>query len=200
MPHIRVFDLGDVLLLVDDERFFERVRPRCREGGRLREALEKHYDRSGVDRGRDFGNFYRALVSEVGLEMTLDEFEYAWSDIFTSNPPMLEVVQQSPRPRFLLSNTNEPHVTWVRERYPEVFPLFDACVLSNEVGLRKPEVEIYRHVETLSGERPERHVFIDDLEENVEAARAAGWQGIRFEGVEDCLRKLAALESEEGQG
>jgi FMN phosphatase YigB (HAD superfamily) len=193
MSLIHVFDLGGVLLLFDDARFFERVRPRCRPGVSLKEELAERYDRSGVGVGKDFASFYRGLVAEAGLEMPLAEFTHAFNDIFELNAPMLEVARSAPRPRYLLSNTNEPHVTWIRAQYPDVFPLFDGLVLSNEVGVRKPEETIYRCVEELSGAPPQRHVFVDDVPEYVEGARAAGWEGIHFVGVEDCVRRLAQL-------
>ena len=193
MPLIHVFDLGDVLLFVHLERFFGSLRERSRPGAPVVELFRQHFEQAAVDRGGDFDRLHPLLVSEAGLTMTLEEFRRAWNDMFTRNPPMLELVEQSPRPRILLSNTNEPHVTWIREQYPEVFPLFDECVLSHEVGMRKPEVAIYRRVEAITGRRPEEHVFVDDKLRNIEGARAAGWQGIEFREVEDCRRRLAAL-------
>lgn len=191
MPLIHVFDLGGVLLLFDDERFYERVRPRCRPAAVLREELAARYDRAGVELGKDFASFYHGLVADLELDMTLEELTRAFNDIFEPNEPMWEVVRNAPHPRYLLSNTNEPHVTWIREQYADLFPLFDGLVLSNEVGFRKPQTAIYRCVEALSGAPPEQHVFVDDVPEYVEAARAAGWKGIHFVGVEDCVRRLA---------
>ena len=196
MPLIRVFDLGNVLLFVNEALFFERVRPRCRPGCRLEETFPEYYDRARIDRDGDFEALHDELVRDLGLSMDCGELREAWNDIFTPNPPMLEVVRASPRPRYLLSNTNAPHVEWIRESYPDIFPLFDGCVLSNEVGVRKPDPAAYRHVESLSGEPAKRHVFIDDVPEFVAGAQAVGWQAIHFQGVEDCLKQLAELESQ----
>jgi HAD superfamily hydrolase (TIGR01509 family) len=195
MPLIRVFDLGNVLLFVDESIFFQKLRGRCRAGAALEEEFAERYERARINRGGDFRALHEELVRDLDLSLGFEEFREAWNDIFELNPPMLEVVKQSPRPRFLLSNTNSPHVVWIRERYPEIFPLFDACVLSSDVGMRKPEAGVYRYVQSLSGEEPERHVFIDDIPEFVEGARAVGWHGIVFRGVEDCLERLAALEA-----
>lgn len=196
MPLIRVFDLGNVLLFVDEDLFFRRLRSRCRADVELQRVFADYYDRARIDRGGGFAAFHRELVKGIELQIGLEEFTHAWNDIFTPNPPMLDVVRNSPRPRYLLSNTNEPHVTWIRERYPDIFPLFDACVLSNEVGVRKPDPAIYRHIESLSGAPPGRHVFIDDVSDYAEGARAVGWHAIHFRGVDDCLDRLAALDTE----
>ncbi len=196
MPLIRVFDLGNVLLFVNEDLFFRRLRARCPADIDLEGAFVDYYDRARIDRGGDFAAVYRALVKDIGLQMDFDEFTLAWNDIFTPNPPMLEVVRNSPRPRYLLSNTNEPHVTWIGERYPNICPLFDGCVLSYEVGVRKPDPAIYRRVESLSGASPEQHVFVDDVPRFVEGARAVGWHAIHFRGVDDCLARLAALDAD----
>src|SRR5262249_10649419 len=70
----------------------------------------------------------------------------------------------------LLSNS------WGMDDYPRhLFPsLFDAVVISAEVGMRKPEERIFQHAAGLLGLAPEECVFIDDLEVNVVAAEAVG--------------------------
>jgi len=192
-PHIRVFDLGNVLLFYDYAPFYKKIAGCSRRVGDLSDAVREEYRRSGIGRGGDFETFYEGVSRALSLDMSPEDFRRAWSDIFTANTPMIEIVRQAPRPRFLLSNTDAIHVAWIRERFPEVFPLFDGCVFSNEVGAEKPEEAIYRHVERLSGAPPERHVFIDDTPPFVAAARALGWRAIEFTGVEDCVRQLAAV-------
>lgn len=193
-PWVYVLDLGGVLISVDEELFFRRLLARCRPGAPARDLFLHHFERNRVACGGGFGAVYTALVREAGLDMTPEEFRLAWNDIFAPHPAMIEVVAQLPRPRYLLSNTNEPHVAWFREHYRPLLALFDHCVFSNEVGMRKPELAIYRHVGSLSRRPPHCHVFADDFQENVEGAVAAGWHGIRFVSPEDYRRQLAALE------
>ena len=70
----------------------------------------------------------------------------------------------------LLSNS------WGCDEYPRAdFPgLFDAVVISGEVGMRKPEEAIFRHAAQALGLEPGECVFIDDIEANVAAATACG--------------------------
>jgi putative hydrolase of the HAD superfamily len=56
--------------------------------------------------------------------------------------------------------------------------LFDAVVISAEVGMRKPEERIFRHAAGLLGLDPAECVFIDDIEANVLAAEALGMTGV----------------------
>jgi FMN phosphatase YigB (HAD superfamily) len=77
-----------------------------------------------------------------------------------------------------LSNTNRRH--WeIMEREPERYAAFHALTRrwnSFELGLRKPDAEIYRAVESGSGVAAGQILFFDDREENVEAARQRGWR------------------------
>jgi putative hydrolase of the HAD superfamily len=74
----------------------------------------------------------------------------------------------------LLSNS------WGCDEYPRGdFPgLFDTVVLSGEVGMRKPEQEIFLHAAQTLGLEPAECVFVDDMEANVAAARACGMTGV----------------------
>jgi putative hydrolase of the HAD superfamily len=74
----------------------------------------------------------------------------------------------------LLSNS------WGCDEYPraDFSGLFDAVVLSGEVGMRKPEQEIFLHAARTLGLDPAECVFVDDMEANVAAARACGMTGV----------------------
>lgn len=68
--------------------------------------------------------------------------------------------------------------------------LFDVVVISAEVGLLKPDPRIYRLALERLQVPPPMAAFVDDLPENVEAARALGLYGIRFQETEAALRQL----------
>ncbi|MCA9936747.1 MAG: HAD family phosphatase [Anaerolineales bacterium] len=77
----------------------------------------------------------------------------------------------------LLSNTNELHVDWLHRHVPELWQL-DAVIMSNEVGLMKPDPAIYRLALARLGATAVTTLFIDDIPENVQAAQALGISGI----------------------
>lgn len=88
----------------------------------------------------------------------------------------------------LLSNSwgNE----YPREGWDE---MFDAVVISGEVGMRKPEPEIYVHALELLGVRAEESVFVDDLEPNVEAAVRLGMVAVHHTSYDDTAVRLEGL-------
>ncbi|MFB3883036.1 MAG: HAD-IA family hydrolase [Armatimonadota bacterium] len=181
------------MLFFDYSSFYQKLAARCPKPGRIREVTQDHYRRSRIARGGDFVSFYEGVTRDLSLDMPLEEFKGAYSDIFSANDAMIDLVRSAPRPRFMLSNTDATHIGWIRQRFPQVFPLFDGWVLSFEVGAEKPEEAVYRQVEALSGQPAERHVFVDDVPEYAAAARGCGWHAIEFTTVEDCARRLAAL-------
>jgi epoxide hydrolase-like predicted phosphatase len=96
---------------------------------------------------------------------------------FQHEQPMFDVVRRIRRAGFktaLLSNSwglDYDRTNWDR--------LFDVTVISGEVGMRKPEPEIYLHTAAALGVEPRDCVFVDDLGPNVKAAVALGMVGIR---------------------
>ncbi len=91
--------------------------------------------------------------------------------------PMLDLLRRVRRAGLktaMLSNS------WGITAYPaDLLPeLFDAVVISAEVGMRKPEERIFRHAAGLLGLDPAECVFIDDIEANVQAAEALGMTGV----------------------
>jgi putative hydrolase of the HAD superfamily len=71
--------------------------------------------------------------------------------------------------------------------------LFDTVVISGEVGMRKPEKEIFLHTARGMGLAPRQCVFIDDFEANVAAAAACGMTAIHHTEPEATAERLQDL-------
>ncbi|GAA4969462.1 hypothetical protein GCM10023334_093000 [Nonomuraea thailandensis] len=100
---------------------------------------------------------------------------------------MLRDVRGSGVKTCLLSNSWSN--TYPRDDWDEVF---DAVVISGEVGMRKPEPRIFQHALGLIGLAGAECVFIDDIEANIDAARALGIAGIHHR---DAATTIAELET-----
>jgi putative hydrolase of the HAD superfamily len=92
----------------------------------------------------------------------------------------------------LLSNIGNDGRQLLTEQYP-ILDYFDGAVLSAEVGLMKPDPQIYHLAAHRTGVKPEEALFIDDFIENVAGAKAVGMQGIHFTDSDGVRQKLAAL-------
>ena len=91
------------------------------------------------------------------------------------------------------SNTNDLHADQFRRQFAETLAHFDKLVLSYEVGHIKPSTAFYLACAEAAGADPGDCVFIDDLPENVEGARAAGLVGMLYESTEGLIRDLGSL-------
>ena len=89
----------------------------------------------------------------------------------------------------LLSNS------WGPGGYPrEVFEdMFDAVVISGEVGLRKPDPEIYLMTAKMIDRDPAECVFIDDIKINIDGAEAVGMTGLHHREPKETLEELTKL-------
>ena len=75
----------------------------------------------------------------------------------------------------------------------EFLPYMDGVVFSYRCKLIKPEKEIYEYICKTYELKPEESVFLDDREDNVEAARNMGMHGIVFENYAQGSETLEQL-------
>jgi putative hydrolase of the HAD superfamily len=90
----------------------------------------------------------------------------------------------------LISNTWGPPPAFRRAQLDR---MFDAVVRSDEVGLRKPDPEIYLLTARRLGVRPDECVFVDDMLANVQGARALGMAGILHKHPDITIPKVEEL-------
>ena len=84
--------------------------------------------------------------------------------------------------------------TWGRSVFfPDQFQAFDAVVLSEHEGIRKPDPDIYLIAAKRLGELPEACVFVDDMPRNVDGARAVGMAGVLHKDAAITIPKLEEL-------
>jgi putative hydrolase of the HAD superfamily len=196
-----IFDFGNVIAHFDYVRAAERLAaPVGISGTELLEKaravgfteLVKQYE-SGRMTSAEFAT---AVGDLVGLSWPLETFEAAWADIFWANDSIAPVVEQLKRAGYTLvlgSNTNDLHAAQFRRQFAGTLAHFDRLVLSYEVGHIKPSSGFYHACAAAAGMEPADCVFIDDLPENVEGARAAGLVGLLYVDTPTLLADLARL-------
>ena len=79
---------------------------------------------------------------------------------------------------YVLSNMSLEFIEFLRKR--DVYKYFDGEVVSCEEHIVKPDAEIYRCLTSRYGLDVAETLFIDDRQQNVDAARNEGWQGFKF--------------------
>jgi 2-haloacid dehalogenase len=196
-PQVVVFDLGGVLLdwnprhlyrqLFNDEAEMERF---------LTEVCSPAWNEQ-QDGGRPFAEAIAELVAKYPEQRELIEaFYLRWpemvKDAIHGTVEILRELRAANHRVFALSN-------WSAETYPkaharfEFLQWFEFVAISGQLGVMKPQPEIFDHLLNKAGLRAEQCVFIDDSPKNVEAARALGWHALHFTSPEALRADLAAL-------
>jgi putative hydrolase of the HAD superfamily len=108
----------------------------------------------------------------------------AWNSILLDFPEkrlnfIEQLAAENEYKLLLLSNTNDLHIECVKqemgmERYNRFKNAFDVFYLSYEIGMRKPDSEIFEFVLQENNLVPQETYFVDDVSENTDAAAALG--------------------------
>ncbi len=189
-----IVDFGGVLVRSEDPSPREAL---ARELGMTVEELEALIFTSGLSLQAQRGEFpepefWKAIGERLGIR-TAEEIHRVRQRFFAGdrlNEPLVEALRRwkGQVALGLISNA------WsgLREvlRRLGLLELFDGVVISAEVGLLKPDPRIYLLALERLGVPPEAAAFVDDLPENVQAARALGLYGIHFRDTLGTLRQL----------
>ena len=187
---VLMFDFGNVIGFFDYMKIFGRFGARL---GMSAEAFRTLVEAKGMARLlADFERgalapeeFSKRIQAESGLDIPFEEFAADWEDIFELNEPVGELVAELKEQGYTLllgSNTNAIHAPFYRRRYRETLDHFDHFVFSHEARQLKPDRGFFDACVKAVGVPAASCIFIDDVELNVEGARASGLNGIVYDG------------------
>jgi putative hydrolase of the HAD superfamily len=155
-------------------------------------GLEQKYDEGKITSEE----FYLEMVKLLNININYEQFAPLWADIFNEIPEVSNIIldlKNKGYKVYLLSNTNELHFEHCKNNYP-ILREFNEYILSYNLGYRKPDPRIYLKALEISGQPANRHIFIDDKEENVKAAESVGMLGIHYKSFEQFKNALSLLE------
>lgn len=203
-PPVRalLFDIGGVVVKARLEGFLQAgsLVYGCSEKVLARHiaSLVEELERGEIDSYSLWEELGQKLESKgVGKAQDPEKLERLWAqmleDSLQVDPEMLALCRrlQGKLPMGVLSNTITEHAAYLQKF--GVYDIFNPCVLSFEVGMRKPEPGIYQLACDLINTPPENCLFIDDLKVNIKAAKACKLQTHLFkdrETLEVELKKL----------
>jgi HAD superfamily hydrolase (TIGR01509 family) len=191
---VLLFDLGGVLIDFAGFEELGRLLPGGIDRGEIRDRWiaspsVQRFERAEITPQQ----FAQGVVKELELDLSPDEFIAAfvgWArGPYPGAKALLRRLQNRNR-LACLSNSNELH-TPLHRRNME--PLLDWCYFSDELGLVKPDREIFEHVIRDLGVLPNRIAFFDDTPVNVEAARNVGMRAFGVDGLAQLESQLQGL-------
>lgn len=194
-----VFDMGNVLIVFDPQYFMDL------------EGITDPADRELVNRElfhniewaqMDLGILTEDSAEPLVLKRIPDHLKekvkhllHGWWEkrsCIDGMEELLKDLKNAGYRLFLLSNASVyQHVYWPRF---EMSKLIEGKLISCDIGIVKPNPEIYRCFTDRFELKPEECLFVDDLPANVAAAIGCGWKGIVFQGSAEDLRYRLRLQ------
>ena len=184
-----IFDLGGVILNIDynlTKKAFENSGIKNFDDMYSQANANDLF--SKLETGKiDEEDFYKEINLRTGLGLQHPEIREAWNAmLLTFREKSLEFLDKlkSKYKLFLLSNTNHIHLQEFNKIYLDnkrekpFKDYFESAYYSCEIGLRKPEVEIFNWVLEQNNLKADTTIFIDDSVQNIEGAKLAGMQTI----------------------
>ena len=173
-----IFDFGDVFINLDKPATFRELKKLNIEA--VPEnilQINKKYEMGLVSTESFIASYIDNFSSLTPKRMTA-----AWNSILMDFPKyrfqfIKKLSEEKNYQLVLLSNTNEIHIDWIKEKVPffaEFKSYFDAFYLSHEINLRKPNLDIFGFVLNKHQLKAEECLFIDDTLENTKAAEKLG--------------------------
>lgn len=194
-PQAVIFDIGNVLIEWQPERFYDRE-----IGADRRREMFAQVDLHGmnelVDRGHPFTETIYAAAEkhpDWGDEIRL--WHDRWIELATPaidhSVRLMRALRAGGVPVFSLTNFGIGSFDLAATHYPFLLE-FDRPYISGHMRVTKPDPRIYEMVEADCGLAPEALLFTDDRAENIAAARLRGWQVHHFEGPQGLAARLVS--------
>lgn len=175
-----IFDYGDVFINLDKSATIKELyKLGVKEVTAEMLEIAKTYEV-----GKISSEEFITAFTDLHPHISDQEFVNAWNAILKDFPlhrlDFIKELKDSGKYRlFLLSNTNDLHISWIQDDwqeklYKEFKSQFEQFYLSHEINLRKPNKDIYEFVLSENRLKPEETIFIDDTKENTDTAAQLG--------------------------
>lgn len=184
-PQAVVFDVGNVLIEWQPERFYDAEigETRRRE---MFGAVDLHDMNERVDLGEHFMDTIYATAKEypdwqTEIRMWHDRWIELATPVIDHSVRLMKALQARGVPVFSLTNFGIQSYAFAATHYPFLHE-FDRNFISGHLGMTKPDPAIYATLESTSGLSGDALLFADDRADNIQAAQGFGWQTHLFEG------------------
>ncbi|MBM2290468.1 HAD family phosphatase [Sulfitobacter pseudonitzschiae] len=188
-----VFDIGNVLIEWQPERFFDSV-----IGGQRRREMFANVDLHGmndrVDLGQNFTDTVMATADAnpdwaTEIRMWHDRWIDMAAPAIDHSVRLMKALQAKGTPVFSLTNFGIQTYDIAAEVYPFLRE-FDRDFISGHMGVIKPDPQIFQMLEDESGLSGDALIFADDRDDNIAAAAARGWNTHLFKNPEGWAARL----------
>jgi 2-haloacid dehalogenase len=184
-PSIVVFDIGGVLIDWNPRYLYRKL---FAEDTTAMEEFLNSVCTPDWNLQQDAGRSWKEAIDDLSARYPekaelIAAYDLNWDEMVSGPIPgtadLLWELKRRGTPVYCITNFSVDKLNRARERF-EVLNAFDGIVISGEARLLKPDAAIYRRLLDQHDLRAEDTLFIDDVEHNVEGARAVGMHAVRF--------------------
>ncbi|WP_375327191.1 HAD family hydrolase [Candidatus Tisiphia endosymbiont of Nemotelus uliginosus] len=192
-----VFDIGNVLLKwqpidITTKTFPNELNPHSLARKIFESSIWLDLNRGKITEKEAIILYYEDLnISIEQLNDLLMEVKRSLTPI-DGSIELLNNVYDLGMPLYSITDNVREIVSFLKQKY-NFFEKFIDIIVSAELGLLKPSKDIYLYLINKYKLIPEETVFIDDLYQNIEGAKAVGMHGIHFTTANKCREALKSL-------
>ena len=200
-----VFDLGNVLIEWNSEKILTYFEPEKERQQVLRQVIFESGVWHQTDRGeRSLKEACEEVLAQldVSYHSAVKNILYHWYEVVHVYSGLQERIRlwadQGYR-IYILSTTCEIFYHIEKAGLLPIYPLLSGYILSSEVGVVKPEAEIYQKLLKKYGLNPVESVFIDDIQANLDTAAELGFETILSTSETENIRAMETLLAAKGK-
>ncbi len=174
-----IFDFGDIFINLDKQATISGLQKLgMTEWNSELDRLNLLFETGDISHEEFIGGFQKELPNA-----TTEEILEAWNAILADFPlyrlEFLQMLSKKYR-LFLLSNTDSIHIETFENKsgisfYSDFYQCFEKVYFSFEIGMRKPNADVFQYLIKKHELSPKRTLFIDDKKENTDSAAALGF-------------------------
>jgi glucose-1-phosphatase len=173
-----IFDFGDVFINLEKQKSIDEFKKLGLDGPNEELIAQNDLFEKGKISEMQFIETFQKYIPNASL----DEIVNAWNSIIGDFPlyrlEFLQLLSNKYR-LFLLTNTDSIHISKFEHKvgmsfYSDFYQCFEKIYFSYEMGLRKPQPEIFTTILNKHDLSPKRTLFVDDKKQNTNAAQELG--------------------------
>lgn len=192
-----IFDFGNVLLEWNPRHVYRRYFTNEDEMERFLQEVNFMDWNAQQDKGRTFTQGVAELSGQFPhyselIQAYHDNWEDSIGDFFAGTVEIMKRLKEKGYSLYGLSNWSAETFPLAREKY-DFFNLLDDIVISGEVGMIKPDPEIFELLLQRIARKADECLFIDDAPANVEQAQRMGFATVLFQSPEQLEAELRML-------
>ena len=200
-----VFDLGNVLIEWNSEKILTYFEPEKERQQVLRQVIFESGVWHQTDRGeRSLKEACEEVLAQldVSYHSAVKNILYHWYEVvhvYSGLQERIRLWSDQGYRIYILSTTCEIFYHIEKAGLLPIYPLLSGYILSSEVGVVKPDAEIYQKLLKKYGLDPVESVFIDDIQANLNTAAELGFETILSTSETENIRAMEGLLAAKGK-